>query len=387
LEIYLLKVPLQDGRFNIEDYSGILNYLKVYENELKNRYDFDGEKYPWYGYQRIQNIELFENSQLKILCPYRAIENSFALDEIGYFGTTDMYAIVPKSEHAININYLLGVLNSRVLTFWYKEAGKSKGLILEFFANPLSRMPIYQASEEEQIIISHLVSKIILLKKANQKFNEIWIDNSEKFRNGTITFEKLILNDKKQIQKGNFEKIWISDINLFPDGNEIKIKQNFTQFTVLLEGDVNLRIYGIENSDEVLLLDLKTKLKEFRDIIYLEILQLFNSRKKINNLKDIFSKTIISTIKPNIWENSSNLVKLSIKKFNEWASNEKLSIDEDDPIKFDNKIQNFENLVDVYTFKYYNLSRNEIEIILDSLKTLNRIKCNIIEKYEDIAKN
>ncbi|GAH96989.1 unnamed protein product, partial [marine sediment metagenome] len=32
----------------------------------------------------------FENSNLKIICPYRANENRFALDEKGYFGTTDM---------------------------------------------------------------------------------------------------------------------------------------------------------------------------------------------------------------------------------------------------------------------------------------------------------
>ncbi len=383
-EYLIYTVPLQDGRFNIEDYSGILNYLKVYENELKNRYDFDGEKYPWYGYQRIQNIELFENSQLKILCPYRAIENSFALDEIGYFGTTDMYAIVPKSEHTININYLLGVLNSRVLTFWYKEAGKSKGLILEFFANPLSRMPIYQASEEEQIIISHLVSKIILLKKANQKFNEIWIENSEKFRNGTITFEKLVLNDKKQIQKGNFEKIWISEINNFPDSNDPKINTLFRQFNITINKDDNLKIYGIQDSDETLLLDLKTKTKEFRDIIYLELIQLFSSRKKINNLKDIFSKTVISIIKPNIWENTSNLIKFSRKKFQNWLLDEKLSIKEIDPIQLDNLILDLEDNIDAYVFKYYNLSSNEVDIIFNSLNMINSKRKGIKKKFDEI---
>ena len=61
-----------------------------------------------------------------ILCPYRAEENRFALDNTGYFGTTDIYAIVPKDNSTIDLYYLVGILNSKLLTFWYKEAGKSK---------------------------------------------------------------------------------------------------------------------------------------------------------------------------------------------------------------------------------------------------------------------
>ena len=118
-------MPLQDGREEIENYSGISSYLNIYMEELKDRYDFGEknekgeEKYPWYGYQRIQNVEIFENSTVKILCPYRALENRFALDELGYFGTTDMYAIILKDSTQVEIYYILGLLNSKLLTFWY----------------------------------------------------------------------------------------------------------------------------------------------------------------------------------------------------------------------------------------------------------------------------
>ncbi len=87
---YLIyTVPLQDGREDIINYPGLLAYLKENESELKSRYDYSEnpteQKYPWYGYQRIQNIDLFETSKIKILCPYRAEENRFALDNTGYF--------------------------------------------------------------------------------------------------------------------------------------------------------------------------------------------------------------------------------------------------------------------------------------------------------------
>ena len=97
---------------------------------------------------------------------------------------------------------VLGVLNSKVLTFWYKIAGKSKGLILEFFSIPISKMPIYEATEEEQSMINDIVSKIILLKQIRQKFREIWEVYSQKYRNGKLKLKKLLLNDKINIQKG-----------------------------------------------------------------------------------------------------------------------------------------------------------------------------------------
>jgi len=380
-EYLVYTVPLQDGRFNINDYPGVLTYLKVYEDELKERYDYDDkeEKYPWYGYQRIQNIELFENSNVKILCPYRAPENSFALDEIGYFGTSDMYAITPKNNFQIDLNYLLGILNSKLLTFWYKLAGKTKGLILEFFATPLSRMPIYIASDGEQAKLGRIVSSISKKKKLFVEFYQIWIKFSEKYRNGTKTLQKLVLDDKMKIQNGEFDKVWISDISIFPDGEEEELFAEFNQFKLIIDDNSTLELYGVKGAEEILLLNLETKLREFRDIIYLEILQLLNSRKRVKNLNDIFSKTIISVIKPNIWEKSFNLVKYAKAKFD---SRHKLRIN--NPIYLESIILNSENLVDAYVFKYYGLSISEIESVLNSLNTAKSIKDDIIKKFKKV---
>ena len=383
---YLIyTVPLQEGRFDVNDYPGISGYLEVYEDKLKERYDYDGDKYPWYGYQHIQNTELFEDFNVKIICPYRTNENSFALDTKGYFGTTDMYAIVPK-EDSISINYLLGILNSKVLTFWYKIAGKSKGLMLEFFAIPISKMPIYEAIEEEQAKINDNVSNLILLKQVRQKFREIWKKYSQKYRNGILILKKLILNDKINIQKGEFEKIWISDVNIFPDSEDEIIDKQFLEFEIIVENENNLKIYGIDNSDEILLLDLKTKKKEFRDIIYLEILRLLDSSRKVNNLKDIFLKTEISIIKPNIWEKSCNLIKFTNEKFKEWLSEQNIKIEIKDIVKIENDIESLENMVDAIIFKYYGLTLNEIEVIFSTLSVKDRIKNDILKKLSDINK-
>ena len=357
---YLIyTVPLQDERENINDFPGILNYLKVYEDELKERYDYNEleEKYPWYGYQRIQNIELFERSTLKILCPYRAEENRFALDDVGYFGTTDMYAIVPKKDTSSDLYYLLGILNSKLLTFWYKEAGKSKGLILEFFATPLSKMPI-------------------LIEKAKQQ--ETWLEISQKYRNGIISLEKLLLNDKAKIQGGEFEKVWISNINKFPveKNNKKELVKEFKKFRVIIHDNLNLKIYGIKDCQEILLLDLETTKQEFRDIIYLEVQNLLQSRRKIKSLKNRLSKTEVSIIKPNIWEKSFNLLRYTETKFQKVDESQLTNI-----IQLDNIIQDLETELDVLVFNLYDLSKDEIEIILDSLMTINSIKSKILNNF------
>lgn len=56
------------------------------------------------------------------------------MDDYGFFNDGgDVRAIAPKENCELDIFYLLGVLNSDLLTFWYKRAGKAKGGILEFF--------------------------------------------------------------------------------------------------------------------------------------------------------------------------------------------------------------------------------------------------------------
>ena len=368
---YLIyTVPFQDGRENINDYSGIKSYLKMYEDELKSRYDYDEteQKYPWYGYQRIQNIEIFETSKNKILCPYRAEENRFALDNMGYFGTTDIYAIVPNDNSTIDLYYLLGILNSKLLTFWYKEAGKSKGLTLEFFATPLSKMPI-AFKEVDQGSVSKLVSKIVEFNKLNHRFGQIWSQISLKYRNGVITLEKLVFEDKAKIQNGEFDRLWISNINQVPD-----ISKKFKKFRVVVGGGLDMQIYGISGSEEIRLLTLETTKEEYRDIIYLEIRQLLQSRRKINNLKEILSKTEISIIKPNIWEKTHNLINYSREQFSKECEFPLSKV-----IRLDNIIQAHEINLDTMIFQLYNLTPSEISIILEVLGVLNSTKNRIMQ--------
>ena len=78
-----------------------------------------------------------------MLCPYLAIENRFALDdENKYLGLTDT-TILYEANQPESLHYLLGLLNSRLLTFRFRFIGKLKsGGILEYFWNSISKLSI-----------------------------------------------------------------------------------------------------------------------------------------------------------------------------------------------------------------------------------------------------
>ncbi|MFO8017789.1 MAG: N-6 DNA methylase [Promethearchaeia archaeon] len=372
----IYTVPLQDGRLDIKNYKGISGYLIIFEQELKSRYDYDGKKYPWYGYQRLQNVDLFEESGEKIVCPYRAKENRFALDEKGHFGTSDMYAIVPKSN--ASILYLLGILNSKVLNFWYKTAGKLKGKTMEFFATPLGKMPIASASKEKKRKIENLVYQIITHKRIFLKYREIWKMVSNKYGNDQKTLKKLLLSDKGKIQKGNFEEILIKDVNIYPDEDDPILKKEFNQFRLHLENRNSLKIYGIKKSVESLLLNLEADKRGYRDIIFLEILELLDSRRKVKSLHDFFRKTDVTIIKPNPWENSDNLIRYINKEIKEHIKEKELDIDVGGVIFSLQKIRKLQNLVDALVFERFSLSRDEIDVILNSLEISETEKRKIL---------
>ena len=251
----------------------------------------------------------------------------------------------------------------------------------------LNKLPICIPSKKHQTLFIQLVQKIITLKKFQHKFRELWRYYSRKFRNNYKSLGEILLDDKKAIQEGNFDKVWISEASVYPDEQSELLEKEFKKFRIVGESDNKLKIYGIEGQREELLLEITANKREFRDIIYLELLELMDSRVKKKTLKDILSKSEISVIHPNIWEKSDNLLKITKEKFNEWLERENFGIKKDDIVKIDNEIQEIDNLIDAHVFKLYGLIKEEVEIVLDSLNVVGSVKDDILKKFEVLRGN
>ncbi len=151
--------------FNVEKYLEQNRDVLVEGSDRKRL--LSSERIRWFDFSVYRNIDTFNQHKEKIIVPYRALTPRFGLDENGSFGATDIYAIVPKKKS--DLYFLLGVLNSDIVHFWYSEAGKRKGNMLEFFSDPLKRIPIPKTNDKTKL--SSLVKTIIQLTR-NSHNNE-----------------------------------------------------------------------------------------------------------------------------------------------------------------------------------------------------------------------
>lgn len=125
-----------------EDLPGkVRNHLNSHEGELKRRAAYRRGDCEWWKYTFPLHKEYLQRK--KIFCPFYAASNRFAIDElVKHLGMTDT-TVLFENEQPESLNYFLGLLNSKLLTFRYKFTGKLKsGGIREYIPNSISKLPI-----------------------------------------------------------------------------------------------------------------------------------------------------------------------------------------------------------------------------------------------------
>lgn len=134
-------------------------YLDFYRSELEKRYEVRVKGGKWYELARVRNAHIFA-SEKKIVCPYRTPILRFALDDQRKLHSIDCTSIVPKTDCTVDIFYLLGVLNSRLIDFAYRlTAKKLDAKKLELYPRPLSLIPIKLPQSEKESQLAHQISQ------------------------------------------------------------------------------------------------------------------------------------------------------------------------------------------------------------------------------------
>ncbi|MGH7229406.1 MAG: Eco57I restriction-modification methylase domain-containing protein, partial [Nitrospiraceae bacterium] len=121
--------------------NGLQKYLIKHAAELKKRAAYKRGNCEWWKYTWPLHKQYY--NRRRILCPYLAMSNRFAIDLSSEFiGLTDTTVLFENNQPE-NLFYLLGLLNSKLLSFRFKSIGKLKGGgIYEYFWNSVSRLPI-----------------------------------------------------------------------------------------------------------------------------------------------------------------------------------------------------------------------------------------------------
>ena len=153
------------------------DYLNENKRSLLSR-DRGKLKVEWYAFGRTQNIEQFYEP--KIMTQVLASKASFTLDSTGlyYFvggGNAGGYGIKLKPEYNLDMRYVTGLLNSKLLDFYLKKVStRFRGGFFSYAKRFIEQLPILipntngQKEKETYEKICLLVDKVLTLNKKLQ---------------------------------------------------------------------------------------------------------------------------------------------------------------------------------------------------------------------------
>jgi adenine-specific DNA-methyltransferase len=123
-------------------YKNAIDYIERYRGRLEGRRECVKGMRRWYELQWGRKPDIFEGS--KIIYPYKASKNRFALDRGNYF-SADVYAIRIKEMfiNTISYEFLTGILNSSIYEFYIKTIAKKLGDDLyDYYPNKIMTLRI-----------------------------------------------------------------------------------------------------------------------------------------------------------------------------------------------------------------------------------------------------
>jgi len=143
----------------------IQRHLLVHKDVLSNRADKKRRKTAkWWNYTYSIHKEFYHLP--KLICSRRAFGNIFVLaNDFEYICFSNMTLIFCTNE-AYRPEFLLALLNSKLLNYRYKSIGKQTGGgSFEYFPNGVEKLPIAEASQTQQESLAAKAKKMMELNK------------------------------------------------------------------------------------------------------------------------------------------------------------------------------------------------------------------------------
>ena len=146
---------------SIDNYPRIKEHLDKFSSVITS--DFAP-----YGLHRAREQYFFDGEKIAVLRKCSK-EPLFSYSDFECYLPAAFYII--KSDR-INLKYLTGLLNSKLITFWLKKKGKMQGNNYQLDKEPLIEIPIYMPSVKESDEIVELFNEIISLKEQGKDSSE-----------------------------------------------------------------------------------------------------------------------------------------------------------------------------------------------------------------------
>lgn len=166
-----------------EDAPFILQHLWKYRFIMEQRRENQNGRLSYYHLHWPREESYFKQSE-KILVPRKSSSPIFAYTNKAAYV---MMAINIIQTNRVNLKYLTGLLNSKLIGFWLKNKGKMQGANYQLDKEPLQQIPIAVPAVNIQKMIATLVDYIIMIFSTKDSLSEL-------VSNETIAsfFEKII---------------------------------------------------------------------------------------------------------------------------------------------------------------------------------------------------
>jgi type I restriction-modification system DNA methylase subunit/predicted type IV restriction endonuclease len=185
-----------------ENFPLAYEYLSKYKKELKElRIKFKTNPKYWYSCHRGRSMALFESE--RIITPEISLGCNMTLAFPEIYHNTKVYSILPFSKSLENVNYWLGILNSRIMWYFLSNTGYVlRGGYFTFKTKYLKPFPIRTINfknPEEVIIHDKMVKLVETMLQLNKDLQSAKIPNSKQ------NIQRQIEATDKQIDKLVYE--------------------------------------------------------------------------------------------------------------------------------------------------------------------------------------
>jgi hypothetical protein len=187
---------------SIEPYPNLKKHLDRFKDVITS----DNKPY---GLHRAREERFFKGESIiaQRKCSDRP---SFTYTDFDCYVSATFYVIQTSR---INMKYLTGLLNSKLIEYWLRNKGKMQGNNFQIDKEPLLAIPLCLANEKTTKEIDLLVSKIIEYKSENKETDEFETQiNNLVYRLYELTYEEVkIIDPEFPLSKEEYENIQLDN--------------------------------------------------------------------------------------------------------------------------------------------------------------------------------
>ncbi len=193
-----------DSTYKNESSMDSFPILKAHLDQFRQIFTSDNKPY---GLHRARDSRFFSGT--KIICQRKCAELPIFSYSDGECYLTQTFNIIKTNR--VNLMYLTGLLNSKLIAFWLRNRGKMQGLNYQLDKEPLQQIPIAVPNAETQVLLGQIVERIIARKSAEDNASiqdlENQIDNIVYHLYDLTYDEVLIIDPHTPISREEFESL------------------------------------------------------------------------------------------------------------------------------------------------------------------------------------